>query len=92
MSFHEQTKEQIAKILQEAFKPSFLEVINDSASHAGHASARESGGGHFKIIMTSELFTGISPVKRHRMVYENLNNLMDSHIHAISMTLSAPGE
>lgn len=93
MSFHEQTKSQIAALLSEAFKPTHLEVINDSAAHAGHAAARETpSAGHFKVIMTSEIFLGLSPVKRHRLVYEKLSGLMDSHIHAISMSLSAPHE
>ena len=93
MSFHEQTKNEIAALLDAAFTPSFLEVINDSASHAGHAAARATpSAGHFKVIMTSEIFQGLSPVKRHRLVYERLSGLMDSHIHALSLNLSAPNE
>jgi BolA protein len=93
VSFHEQTKNKITAILAEAFKPTYLEVINDSAAHAGHAAARETPqAGHFRVVMTSEFFIGLNPVKRHRLVYEKLDSLMDSHIHALSMTLSDPNE
>jgi BolA protein len=93
MSFQEQTKEAINAILLKEFNPTYLEVINDSAAHAGHAFARDTPqAGHFKVIMTSELFNNLSPIKRHRLVYEKLNNLMDTHIHALSMTLSALNE
>lgn len=93
MSFHEQTKNEIATLLDAAFSPSFLEVINDSASHAGHAAARATPtAGHFKVVMTSEIFEGLSPIKRHRLVYEKLSALMDSHIHALSLSLRAPNE
>jgi BolA protein len=93
VSFHEQTKNEITALLSAAFSPSYLEVINDSAAHAGHAAARATpSAGHFKVIMTCESFQGLSPVMRHRLVYEKLSHLMDSHIHAISMNLCGPNE
>lgn len=93
MSFHEQTKNEIHALLLEGFDPSHLEVINDSAAHAGHASALAAPkAGHFKVIMTSTRFLGLSPVKRHRLVYEQLASLMDAKIHALSMTLLDPHE
>lgn len=93
MSFQEQTKNEIYDLLLKHFEPSHLEVINDSAAHAGHASARETPqAGHFKVIMSSSRFIGLNAVKRHRLVYEQLLGLMDSKIHALSMTLLEPGE
>ena len=93
MSFQEQTKNEIHALLLESFAPSHLEVINDSAAHAGHASALATPkAGHFKVRMTSARFTGLSPVKLHRLVYEQLAGLMDSKIHALSMTLLDPQE
>jgi stress-induced morphogen len=49
-------------------------VINDSASHAGHAGAREttspSGETHFKVALVSPEFEGLATIKRHRLVYQ----------------------
>lgn len=93
MSFHSQTRSEIETILRDNFKPEFLEVIDDSAAHRGHAEAiLHQGAGHFKVIMKSDQFNGLSLVKRHRLVYEKLSSLMDSKIHALSLNLMASNE
>lgn len=93
MSNHGSTKSQIEKILTEAFKPSELEVIDDSAAHRGHHEALlHPQAGHFKVKMKSSSFNGLNQVKRHRMVYEKLMDLMDKNIHALSLDLSASDE
>lgn len=93
MSLHERTRKEIETILQEAFSPSWLSVTDDSASHAGHHEALlHPSAGHFKVSMVSDAFAGLNPVARHRLVYQKLAHLMDSHIHAISMDLRVSGE
>jgi BolA protein len=93
MSIHEQTRKEIETILQTAFSPSWLQVIDDSGSHAGHQEAMmHPTAGHFKVSMVSEAFVNQSAVARHRMVYQKLGALMDSRIHAISLDLRAAGE
>ena len=88
MSIHDITKGDIEEILKLGFSPTKLEVINDSDAHRGHAEAlMQPKAGHFKVIMSSAAFKGLSPVKRHRMVYEKLADLMDSRIHALSLDL-----
>ncbi len=67
-------------------------VINDeSALHAGHEGAK-SGGGHYRMRMVSERFSGLPRMARHRLVYDALHDLMQREIHALSMTLLAPDE
>jgi BolA protein len=67
-------------------------VINDeSALHAGHEGAK-SGGGHYRMRMVSERFSGLPRMARHRLVYDVLHDLMQREIHALSMTLLAPDE
>ena len=60
----------IRNILQEALNPQTIEITDDSARHAGHAGASESGGGHFGIDIVSGDFAGLTRIQRHRMVYE----------------------
>ena len=86
----EETVEQIRTRLA-ALEPLFIDVIDDSASHRGHAGAA-SGGGHYLLRLVSERFTGQSKVARHRLVYDLLPDLMQRDIHALAMNLQAPNE
>lgn len=81
----------IAAKLTAAFQPVHLDVIDDSAKHAGHAGA-EGGAGHFRVRILSEHFRGHAVLARHRMVYEALRPLIGEHIHALSIDADAPGE
>ena len=71
--------------------PLRLEVIDDSAKHAGHAGAR-SGGGHYQLLIVSEHFAGKSTLQRHRLIYDALGELMRSRIHALSIRSLTPEE
>jgi BolA protein len=81
----------IEQRLQAALAPEDLQIIDDSAAHAGHAGAR-SGGGHFNVLIISKAFTGKAPLQRHRLVYEALHDLMQREIHALSIKALAPEE
>ena len=74
-----------------ALSPTQLDITDDSASHAGHAGA-QSGGGHFYLTIVSEGFAGASTLKRHRMVYEALDDMMQKEIHALSIKAYTAGE
>ena len=69
--------------------PSSIEIIDDSALHAGHAGAK-SGGGHFRLTIISPEFAGKATMARHRMVYDALGSLMQHQIHALSITAKTP--
>jgi BolA protein len=77
--------------LSEVFSPVTLEIIDDSAKHAGHAGAR-SGGGHFLVNIVSEVFQDKSLIQRHRLIYEALGEAMKSEIHALSINAKTPTE
>ena len=81
---------EIERRLREQLAPSLLELRDDSASHAGHAGARE--GGHYELRIVSERFAGLSRVARHRLVYDSLAGLMQQGIHALSIDAKAPQE
>ena len=80
-----QRAQEIRRRLTEVFAPSRLEVVDQSHLHAGHAGARETGGGHFQVTIVAAVFTGKTPIQRHRMVHDALRDMMPSHIHALSI-------
>lgn len=77
--------------LEERFAPTMLEVIDESHLHAGHAGAR-TGKGHFRVRIVAPAFAGLPPLRRHRLVYDSLDELMTSDIHALSIEALAPAE
>jgi BolA protein len=78
--------------LIEAFRPSRLEVEDDSARHAGHAGARAGGESHFNVLIESAAFAGTAKVARQRMVYRALADELAGPVHALSVRALAPGE
>ncbi|GGD53641.1 BolA family protein [Pseudoxanthomonas indica] len=83
--------ERIRQLLQAAFAPDRLEVVDDSARHAGHAGARD-GRGHFNVEIVSLAFAGLAPLARHRKVYAALGEMMTTDIHALSIMARTPDE
>jgi BolA family transcriptional regulator, general stress-responsive regulator len=77
--------------LRAALQPTELQVTDDSHLHAGHAGAA-GGHGHFSVSLVSERFAGLPVVRRHRLVYEAVGDMMQTDIHALSITALAPGE
>lgn len=73
-----------------ALAPLRMEITDDSAKHAGHAGARE--GGHYHLSIVAPAFAGKSTMARHRLVYDTLGDLMQTHIHALSIRAKAPEE
>ncbi len=74
-----------------ALAPNRLEVIDDSARHAGHAGAR-GGGGHYRLLIVSDAFAGLGRLARHRLVHAALGDLMHTRIHALSIQALTPAE
>jgi BolA protein len=83
--------EQLRDRLQHALQPSTLEIIDESAKHAGHAGAA-TGGGHFIVNIVAAAFRDKSPLQRHRLVYDALGAMMQQEIHALSINARAPEE
>jgi BolA protein len=82
---------EIRSRLQARFTPTALDVLDDSAQHARHPGARD-GRGHFSVRIVSAAFADHGRVDRHRMVYAALGDLMQSDIHALSITALTPDE
>ena len=84
------TDQDISARLEAALAPAYLQVLDDSHLHAGHAGARE--GRHFTVHITSGRFAGLSRVARHRLVYDSLGPLAEQGVHALAIVAKAPDE
>jgi BolA family transcriptional regulator, general stress-responsive regulator len=82
--------EQLRLALQRELNPLSLDIMDDSASHAGHAGARE--GGHFRVNVVAAAFRGHSQLERHRLVYAAVAPLMGQGVHALSIVARTPEE
>lgn len=81
---NERRIELIRQALEEALHPEHLEIIDESHLHAGHAGARD-GRGHFRVVIASGAFEGLSPVQRHKLVYRAVGDMMNTDIHALGV-------
>jgi BolA protein len=84
------TAERIRALLQQRLQPEHLEVRDDSAAHAGHASA--GGKGHFRLRIVSTCFEGLKSLQRHRLVNDTLAPLFETELHAVAMETLTPHE
>lgn len=85
--------DEIRARLAAALAPESLDVLDDSAGHAGHQGVVESGGGgHFDVFVVSDAFSGRTVVARHRLLYAALADLMPHRIHALSIRALTPAE
>ena len=82
----------------ERLAPERLELLDESARHAGHAGVRASGaaaaGGetHYALLVVSAAFTGLGRVQRSRLVHDALGEEFRAGLHAVSLTLRTPSE
>lgn len=72
-------------------EPEKIEIVDESARHAGHEGAK-SGGGHYLLTIVSRKFSGKSALARHRLVYTALQEMMHKNIHALSVKAYTPEE
>jgi BolA protein len=78
--------------LTASFAPDALDIVDESARHAGHAGSRPGGETHFNVRIVSRTFEGLSRVERQRRVYAALADEMKSRVHALSLTTLTPAE
>ena len=82
----------IRQRLAAALTPRWLELIDESALHAGHAGARAQGESHFRLLIVTAMFAGKTRLDRQRMVFAALADLMRTDVHALSITALTPEE
>jgi BolA protein len=81
-----QMANQMALRLREKLAPTQLEVLDESAAHAGHTGSNGTDfGTHFRVRIASPFFTQIPRIARHRLVYDALQEFIDQGVHAIAI-------
>ncbi|WP_415402509.1 BolA family protein [Tateyamaria sp. SN3-11] len=80
-------RQEIEDKLRSAFDVREIVVVDDSASHAGHAGAPAAGESHFNIMLRSADFSGKNRISRHRAVHAALGQPLISRIHALALDL-----
>lgn len=83
--------EMIRERLVRELSPVSVEIIDESAKHAGHAGAA-SGGGHFIVSIVADAFRDKNLIQRHRLVYDAVDDIMHREIHALSIQAKTPDE
>lgn len=68
-----------------------IDLADDSHLHAGHAGARD-GRGHFRVRIVSADFQGLRTLQRHQLIYQALEALMQTDIHALNIIAHTPEE
>ena len=80
--------EQMHRQLAQTLSTTALEVIDESAAHAGHAGSNGTDfGTHFRVRIASPFFTGKSRVAQHRLVYDALQEFIDLGVHALAIEI-----
>lgn len=81
----------ITATLQATLQPTVLEVLDESADHAGHAGANGLGyGTHFRVRIAAPSLAGVSRVQAHRLVYDALKGYIDAGLHALAIEIQRP--
>lgn len=79
--------------LQAAFAPLLLDIVDESARHAGHAGNPDGAGEtHYAVTLVSPRFAGMSRLERSRAVHAALAEEFAAGLHALHLVLRAPDE
>ena len=86
----ETVAQEMERLLKDAFEPTRLDIVNDSASHSGHSGDDGSGESHFTVVIEAPIFAGKSRLERQRMVNKALGDIPGERVHALAIQASAP--
>ena len=84
--------DRIRTLLADALAPAAMDVVDDSARHAGHSGAAAAGQTHYNVRVVSDRFAGLGRVARHRLVNAPLAEEFATGLHALSLVLQTPEE
>jgi BolA protein len=91
-AFQMTMKERITEKLTRGLAPLYLDVLDESQNHFGHAGWREGGETHFRVKVVSARFAGLGRLQRHRLVNDLLADELRERVHALAIEARAPGE
>ncbi|WP_328517646.1 BolA family protein [Devosia algicola] len=73
--------------LTATFDPEFIEVIDESNQHFGHAGWQEGGETHFRVRIAASHFAGKPRVAQHRDIMMALDNELKGRLHALTIDI-----
>lgn len=79
--------EEIRMRLEGEFRPTKLDVVDESERHRGHAGYREGGESHFRVTIAAPAFAPMSRIERHRAVHAALGQDLVARIHALALRI-----
>ena len=82
--------DEMRELLEDAFAPSNLEIINDSHQHAGHSGDDGSGESHFTLVIEAPAFASMNRLARQRAVIAALGDIVGERVHAVAIKASVP--
>ena len=85
-------QQEMEQLLEAAFAPTVLDVVNDSAMHHGHSGDDGSGESHFTVVIESAAFEGKNRLQRQRMVNAALGDIPGERVHALAIKATAPSD
>lgn len=86
------TATEIKEKLSTSLTPDHIEVMDESPLHAGHQGGGNSENSHFRVLVVSTQFEGMSLVDRHRKVYSVIGMGEGADIHALALQTLTPSE
>lgn len=84
--------QRITEKITKALDPIKIDVKDESHLHAGHSGARPEGETHFRVTVVSDKFTGMTLIKRHRLINETLSEELQGPVHALAIKSLSPDE
>ena len=81
---------EMTQLLTDAFAPTHLEVINDSAQHSGHVGDDGSGESHFTVVIEAAAFSDMNRLARQRAVITALGDIVGERVHAVAIKAGLP--
>jgi BolA family transcriptional regulator, general stress-responsive regulator len=81
------TAEEVQRHLQHVLQATRLEVLDESAAHAGHAGNPDGAtfGTHLRVRIASPQFAGVNRVAVHRLVYDACQGFLERGLHALAI-------
>lgn len=77
--------------LLKTLNPTHLDLVNDSQKHANHVehlgSAGFTGETHYKLVIVSDIFKGLSRIDRQRKINDLLKDEFLNGLHAFQMKI-----
>ncbi len=67
--------------LTDSLDPSVLDLENESHGH----NVPENSETHFRLVIVSQMFDGLSRVRRHQLVYKAADEALKKGVHALAM-------